>query len=36
MAWAVTAIPDDLKLDSRGVRALRRSGIPQSSPLGRV
>ena len=36
MAWAVTTIPADLKLSIRGVRALRRSGIPQSSPLGRV
>jgi hypothetical protein len=36
MAWAVTTFPDDLKLDNRGIRALRRSGIPGSSPLGRV
>jgi hypothetical protein len=36
MAWAVTTIPDDMKLNGRGVRALRRSGIPGSVPLGRV
>jgi hypothetical protein len=33
-AWAVTTIPADLKLDSAGVRALRRAGIPPSGPMG--
>lgn len=36
MAWAVTNIPAELKLDGSGVRALRRAGIPGSSPLGRA
>jgi hypothetical protein len=36
MAWAVTTIPVELKLTSRGVRALRTSGIRPSSPLGRA
>ena len=36
MAWAVTSIPAELKLNNRGVRALRRSGIARSSPLGRA
>lgn len=36
MAWAITTFPDELKLDSAGVHALRRSGIPGSSPLGRI
>jgi hypothetical protein len=36
MAWAITTFPADLKLDNRGVRALRRSGILRSSPLGRA
>jgi hypothetical protein len=36
MAWAVTTIPDQLKLSMRGVRALRRSGIPPSGPMGRL
>jgi hypothetical protein len=35
MAWAVTAIPADLKLNRRGVKALRRAGIPPSGPMGR-
>jgi len=35
MAWAVTTIPDQLKLSYRGIRALRRSGIPASGPMGR-
>ena len=34
MAWAVTVIPA-LKLDRRGVKALRRSGILPSGPMGR-
>jgi hypothetical protein len=33
-AWAVTTIPADLKLNSAGVRALRRAGIPPSGPMG--
>jgi cell wall assembly regulator SMI1 len=36
MAWAVTSIPVELKLNNQGVRALRRSGILPSAPLGRV
>jgi hypothetical protein len=36
MAWAVTAIPGGLKLNTRGVRALRSSGIRPPGPLGRV
>lgn len=36
MAWAVTTIPDQLKLSMRGVKALRRSGIPPSGPMGRL
>ncbi|HEY1915550.1 MAG TPA: hypothetical protein VGH27_08240 [Streptosporangiaceae bacterium] len=36
MAWAITYIPAELKLDRPGVRALRRSGITASAPLGRV
>ncbi len=36
MAWAITTFPAELKLDSAGVHALRRSGIPGSSPLGRI
>ena len=36
MAWAVTSIPADLKLNNQGVRALRRSGITAPAPLGRV
>jgi hypothetical protein len=36
MAWAVTTIPEDLKLTGRGVHALRQSGIPGPTPLGRV
>ena len=35
MAWAITTLPR-VKLDNRGVRALRRSGIQRSSPLGPV
>ncbi len=34
LAWSVTALPD-VKLDTRGVRRLRRSGIQKSAPLGR-
>ncbi len=34
MAWAVTTIPTGLKLNYRGVRALRRAGIPRSGPMG--
>jgi hypothetical protein len=36
MAWAVTAIPGGLKLNARGVRAIRSSGIRPPGPLGRV
>ncbi len=36
MAWATTSIPADLKLTGTGVRALRRSGIRPSNPLGRA
>jgi hypothetical protein len=36
MAWAVTSLPVEMKLNNAGVRALRRSGIPRSGPLGRV
>lgn len=36
MAWAVTSIPPGLKLDSRGVHALRSSGIRPPGPMGRV
>jgi hypothetical protein len=36
MAWAITYIPADLKLDRQGVKALRSSGIRGSVPLGRV
>jgi len=35
MAWAVTAIPAGLQLNRQGVKALRRSGIPPSGPMGR-
>lgn len=35
MAWAITAIPADLKLNRPGVKALRRAGIPPSGPMGR-
>jgi hypothetical protein len=35
MAWAITTLPS-VKLDNRGVRALRRSGIQRSRPLGPV
>jgi hypothetical protein len=35
MAWAVTTLPR-VKLNNRGVRALRRSGIQRSRPLGPV
>jgi hypothetical protein len=35
MAWAVTVIPAELKLNRPGVKALRRSGIPPSGPMGR-
>lgn len=34
MAWAVTVIPADLKLNRPGVRALRRAGIPPPGPMG--
>lgn len=34
MAWAVTTLPQ-VKLNNRGVRALRRSGIERSGSLGR-
>jgi hypothetical protein len=36
MAWAVTTIPAGLKLNSSGVRALRRAGIPPSAPMGKT
>jgi hypothetical protein len=35
MAWAITAIPADLKLNRPGVKALRQAGIPPSGPMGR-
>jgi hypothetical protein len=35
MAWAATTMPGRLLLNRQGVRALRRSGIPPSSPSGR-
>jgi hypothetical protein len=35
MAWTAATIPDGLKLNFSGVRALRRSGIPPSGPSGR-
>jgi hypothetical protein len=36
MAWAITIIPADLKLDRQGIKALRGSGITPPAPLGRV
>jgi hypothetical protein len=33
MAWAVTTLPQ-VRVNNRGVRALRRSGIQKSAPLG--
>jgi hypothetical protein len=35
MAWAATTMPSGLRLNHRGVTALRRSGIPPSGPSGR-
>jgi len=35
MAWAVTTLPE-VRVNNRGVRALRRSGIQRSAPLGHV
>jgi hypothetical protein len=35
MAWSVTTIPDDLKLTTQGVSALRQSGITPPRPMGR-
>jgi hypothetical protein len=35
MAWMITTLPR-VNLDNQGVRALRRSGIARSSPLGRA
>ncbi|HEX4218937.1 MAG TPA: hypothetical protein VHZ02_11245 [Acidimicrobiales bacterium] len=35
MAWAITTLPS-VKVTNGGVRALRRSGIERSAPLGRV
>ncbi len=35
MAWAITAIPADLKLNRPGVKALRQAGISPSGPMGR-
>jgi len=35
MAWAATNMPGRLRLTRQGVRTLRRSGIPPSSPSGR-
>ena len=35
MAWSVTTLPK-VRVDNRGVRALRRSGIQRSAPLGRA
>jgi hypothetical protein len=36
MAWAITSIPRNLKLDAQGIKALRRSGIRPPGPLGRA
>jgi hypothetical protein len=35
MAWAATTMPEGLRLNIRGVRALRRSGILPPAPSGR-